>query len=218
MNFSWSSFFIGLIVGLAIAYLTYHFLYKPFVLNEAQWGSFPFSAKSEWLNDGRDMKLLEDFTYIDPNQKVWTAPKNSIVNGASIPRAFWTIVGGPYEGKYRNASIVHDVACELKNERSVDVHRMFYNACRCNGVPEKQAKILYLAVYHFGPSWELEVVQELRVISDERGERQIPVTKTIPRVLMMANENQPDVEKLKKIIETSNPSLEEIERLDPTAP
>src|SRR5712692_9140850 len=33
---------------------------------------------------------------------------------ASIPRAFWSVIGGPLEGQYRNASVFHDVACDQK--------------------------------------------------------------------------------------------------------
>ena len=101
------------------------------------------------------MRLTEPFTYIDGRGKQWLAPSGAEVDGASIPRAFWTLVGGPFEGQYRNASVIHDVACRQRTETSDDVHLMFYNACRCGGVPEQKAKALYLAVYHFGPQWTL---------------------------------------------------------------
>ena len=35
------------------------------------------------------------------------------------------------------------------------VHRMFYEACRCGRTNVVQAKIMYYAVYHFGPRWRL---------------------------------------------------------------
>ena len=44
--------------------------------------------------------------------------------------------GGPLDGPYRNASIVHDVACVSMTDPWDDVHFMFYEACRCGGVPE----------------------------------------------------------------------------------
>lgn len=76
-----------------------------------------------------------------------------MVDGASIPRAFWTVIGGPLEGLYRNASVFHDVACDEKSEPWKLVHRMFYNGMRCSDVPILKAKIMYYAVYHFGPRW-----------------------------------------------------------------
>ena len=65
---------------------------------------------TEWLRDGRTMKLLEDFAYVDAAGKRWLAKKGLSVDGASIPRALWWS-GGPYEGTYREASVVHDVYC-----------------------------------------------------------------------------------------------------------
>ncbi len=60
------------------------------------------------------MKLLYNFTYEDPNGLLWNAPGGSIVDGASIPRIAWKVVGTPFYGKYRDASVIHDVACEDK--------------------------------------------------------------------------------------------------------
>jgi hypothetical protein len=115
-------------------------------------GKFVGTVTATWL-DGRQMRLTEDFSYIDPSGKRWEAPKASIIDGASIPRVFWTAVGGPFEGDYRNASVVHDIACVLKKEPWRDVHLMFYNAMRCGGVPEKRALVMYAAVFKFGPRW-----------------------------------------------------------------
>ena len=77
------------------------------------WGKFPRPPVAELLDNGRELRLLEDFAYIDPHGTVWTAPKDAVVDGASIPQVFWTFTGGPLEGKFRNASIVHDVACDV---------------------------------------------------------------------------------------------------------
>lgn len=63
-------------------------------------------------------------------------------------------MGGPFEGQYRNASVVHDVACVKKSEKWEDVHRMFYYAMRAGGVSETRAALMYAAVYKFGPRWD----------------------------------------------------------------
>jgi hypothetical protein len=114
---------------------------------------FSGHPKTEWLDDGRDMQLLTDFSFIDSKQNRWTAPSNSTIDGTSIPPVFWSIVGGPYEGKYRNASVVHDVECQLKREPWQTVHKMFYEACRAGGVRRLKALLMYAAVYLFGPRW-----------------------------------------------------------------
>ena len=139
--------------------ITFFLLLPVLTLLQAQsgpnqpFGHFVGTVQVEWLDDGRKMQLLADYAYIDQNGKTWSAPKGSEVDGASTPRVFWSFIGGPYEGKYRNASVVHDVACDKKLEDWRAVHRMFYNACRCGGVEQLQAKIMYGAVYHFGPRW-----------------------------------------------------------------
>jgi hypothetical protein len=102
------------------------------------------------------MTLLDDFGYVDAGNFAWKAPKEHSIDGASIPRVFWTFIGGPFEGKYRNASVVHDYECDVKQRPWRTVHRMFYNASRCGGVEETKAKVMYAAVYHYGPRWGTE--------------------------------------------------------------
>lgn len=113
-------------------------------------GSFSSNPKTEWLTDpdaeDRNMKLLEDFSYTDPDEKVWLAPKGSVVNGASIPRPLWSTVGSPYSDDYRRASIVHDVACDSADIPRKDADVMFFHACRAGGCGSVQARILYAGV------------------------------------------------------------------------
>jgi hypothetical protein len=116
-------------------------------------GTFSGNPEAVWLtNDGtedRKMKLLEAFVFTDPAKKPWNAPKGSVVDGASIPRALWTLIGSPYTGNYRRASVVHDVACEeavgnSAKRRAAD--RMFFHACRAGGCSIRQSIILYIGV------------------------------------------------------------------------
>lgn len=81
------------------------------------------------LDNGRDWQVLEDFYYVtdvtlagwpahmkDVSNgrvtKAWGArieiPKGFVTDFASIPRPLWSIVGGPADGKYRKAAVVHD--------------------------------------------------------------------------------------------------------------
>ena len=92
------------------------------------------------------MCLLEDFSFTGPDERVWKAPKDAIINGASIPRALWALVGSPFTDDYRRASIVHDVACNTPTVERKDADVMFYHACRAGGCSAKQAQILYSGV------------------------------------------------------------------------
>lgn len=94
------------------------------------------------------MELLDAFSFHD-EARVWTVPKGHVVDGASIPRALWALVGSPFTGCYRRASIVHDWGCDeavagRADRREVD--RMFYRACRAGGCSPGQAKMLYVGV------------------------------------------------------------------------
>ena len=120
------------------------------------WGHFDGHVVARWHDDGRDMTLVEPFAYVDAAAVRWDAPAGAVVNGASIPRPFWSVIGGPFEGRFRNASVVHDVACVDRSRPWRQVHRMFYEACRCGRVNVVKAKTMYYAVYHFGPRWRLD--------------------------------------------------------------
>src|SRR2546430_12816241 len=76
----------------------------------SKWGSYDGEPVTKWNPDGRTMTLLTELRYTDPNGNTWIATIGSIVDGASIPRYLWSVMGGPFEGRYRNASVLHDVA------------------------------------------------------------------------------------------------------------
>jgi hypothetical protein len=84
---------------------------------------------------------------------VWTAPAGTYTDGASIPSIFWSVIGGPFEGKYRDAAVNHDYECCVQQHRWQDVHRMFYDGMMARGVEFWRASLMYFAVYFFGPRW-----------------------------------------------------------------
>jgi hypothetical protein len=118
------------------------------------WGYFSGPIETRWEADGRTMTLLNELRYTDPKGVVWIAPAGSRVDGASIPRALWPFFGGPFEGKFRNASVLHDVAYDQKTRPWQQVDRMFYDAMRCSGVGSVKAKTFYYALYRHGRHWK----------------------------------------------------------------
>ena len=156
-------------------------------------GHFVGTVKTEWIEPDRKMRLLDDFSYVDSKGATWPAPKGSVVDGASIPQVLWSVVGSPYTGEYRNASVIHDVACVKRDRPWEDVHRMFYEACRAGGVAEQKAKLMYAAVYHFGPRWSRQGALMM-------SQRTIPVEEEFAQ--------------LKTYVEGENPSLDQIEKFE----
>ncbi len=119
----------------------------------SNWGRFEGDLTVRMLDDGRLCELLADYVYIRNDGGRWRAPGGVKLDGASIPKIFWSLIGGPFEGRYRNASVIHDRYCDSAERPWRDTHRMFYEAMRCSGVGAAQAKIMYYAVYRFGPRW-----------------------------------------------------------------
>jgi hypothetical protein len=171
-------------------------------------GHFEGVVVASFNEDSTTMTLTQDFAYVDPRLKRWVASKGLVTDGASIPRAFWTIIGNPFQGPYRNGAVIHDAACEEMKEDWQDVHLMFYEACRCGGVGESKAKLMYWAVYQFGPRWK--TVSEVRKTKDGKVE-------TITRTIKVAPPGMPPDEgvarKADEYFSSNNPSLEEIKEL-----
>lgn len=125
---------------------------------DKSYGVFSGEPRTIWLTEpaaDRRMELIEAITFTDAAGRVWDAPAGHRVDGASIPRALWTVVGSPYTGDYRRASILHDVACD-RNPKDGPERRagdeMFYAACRAGGCGRLEAKLLFLGV-RMGSSW-----------------------------------------------------------------
>lgn len=100
-------------------------------------------------------KVGGEFRFDDPNGLRWTTPAGFEVDGASIPQPFWSFIGGPFEGEYINASVIHDYYCDTKTRTEHDTHRSFYYGMRAAGVPVWKANVMYYAVATFGPKWKL---------------------------------------------------------------
>lgn len=121
-------------------------------------GQFEGEVRVEWVvhaGADRRMRLLEDFAFVDSQGFRWVAAEGDEIDGASIPKIFWTTEGSPFVGDYRRASVLHDVACQKKTEPSKAVHQMFYEAMLTAGVGELRAGKMYTAVRLFGPDWKV---------------------------------------------------------------
>ena len=64
------------------------------------------------------------------------------------------MTGSPFVGKYRRASVIHDVACVERTQPHKLVHYAFYEAMLCDRVPTSKAKLMYVTVRDLGPKWD----------------------------------------------------------------
>lgn len=149
---------------------------KQILQTKNPYGIFNGPLIAEFDRNGRTITLKYAYIYTDPAGSKWVAPAGSVVDGASIPQVAWSFVGGPLDGVYRNASVIHDVACIQRNKPWELVHLTFYYAMLASGVGERTAKILYAAVYAFGPRWGVDGKDVPFFFVDTRGQR-VPVEK-----------------------------------------
>lgn len=119
---------------------------------EGNRGEFVGEIIAQLLPDGRNLKLVQSFSYIDPTGERWDVPAGMETDGASVPAAFW-VAYPPFTGKYRQAAVVHDHYCQTRARGWRATHKVFYDAMRTAGVDEVTAKLLYGAVYYMGPRW-----------------------------------------------------------------
>lgn len=164
-------------------------------------GRFSGRFVFEW-QQGRNMKLLEPLEFVDPKGVVWAVPAGAVTDGASIPRVFWTYAA-PFEGPQRDAAVIHDHFCDIRTRPWRDTHRVFYDAMRAAGVDATTAKVLYSAVYYFGPRWGIGA-----------GTKGPGATQNLS-----AEDEKKIVDNLQVWIKQSNPDVSEIEtRLDGADP
>jgi hypothetical protein len=101
-----------------------------------------------------EMQLQGSLAYIECALTRHTVKAGTVVNGASIPRATWSILGySPWAGPLQYPSIVHDDLCGKARFTSDRVHKIFHEALLHSEVPPLKAAIMYAAVQSFGPQW-----------------------------------------------------------------
>jgi hypothetical protein len=164
-------------------------------LGESYFGKFIGKFVAEFSEDdgGRKVTLKEPYGFVDPAGLEWDVPDGYKTDGASVPPALWAFYP-PFTGNYRSAAVIHDYYCDTKSRGWQDTHKVFYFAMRAAHVDEKTAKIMYGAVYLFGPRWGPGTAP---------GQRAAPVKAT--------QEQQEKVVKgLQELVDKDNPDLDSL--------
>ncbi|MEL6375429.1 MAG: DUF1353 domain-containing protein, partial [Pseudomonadota bacterium] len=121
-------------------------------------GQFIGQVFVEWVDGGedRDMRLILPFGYKDRAGRIWMVPKGAIINGASIPRSLWSLVGSPYVGRYRRAAVIHDFFwADRDDEDQVNVDRLFREMVRVAGISTVRAQAMYVTVRCCGRTFRI---------------------------------------------------------------
>jgi hypothetical protein len=218
------------------------FLQRSMTVISPNLGRYEGRPSVVFLSDGRRVKTIEPFAFIDAASLRWEVPSEVTVDGASIPRLLWTLVGGPFEGKYRDASIIHDWYCDIRDRHWRAVHKVFYEAMLASDVPSHQAKLMYAGVLFGGPRWSETVVENVNLNrggtgADHRqkpgdrvwsGSRSSSTKDAVKQNISRGNDRvtlvkatlvstlairTPDISNIKDLIESEDPDIAEIEKL-----
>lgn len=181
-------------------------------------GKFIIGAK-------RLFELTNKFAFIDSRDVRWEVPAKARVDGASIPQVFWSVIGGPFDGEYVAASVIHDWYCDKRSRSWQDTHRVFYDAMLVSNVPPTKAKIMFWAVWWKGPRWEERVSYNVNLDNDAHFYRINPssIFRLEKQVINLASPgdkisgyDEQVLSVITKIIERDNPDREQIEMLAET--
>ena len=160
---------------------------------ESYFGKFigKFVAEFSEEGDGRKVTLMEPYGFIDPFGAEWNVPTGYKTDGASVPSALWALYP-PFTGNYRSAAVIHDYYCDNEQRSWQDTHRVFYFAMRAAHVDETTAKVMYSAVYLFGPRWGP---------GTEPGRHAAPLTATV-------EQQEKVIKDLQTLVAKDNPDLD----------
>lgn len=165
----------------------------PASVAETYFGKFIGKFVAEFSDDdgGRKVTLMEPYGFIDPFGKEWNVPDGYKTDGASVPAALWALYP-PFTGNYRSAAVIHDYYCDNEERSWQDTHKVFYFAMRAAHVDETTAKVMYSAVYLFGPRWGPGTAP---------GQRAAPVKAT-------PEQQEKVVKELQALVAKDNPDLD----------
>lgn len=96
-------------------------------------------------HDGDTYILLESVRIIVRGHFIFIE-EGFVFDGASIPRIFWSIIGGNFQPEFLAPSLVHDYLCVTGNVERKEADKIFRELLLMNDVPEFRAALMYRAV------------------------------------------------------------------------
>jgi len=117
-----------------------------------------------------------DWYFVLNGKKIWI-PKGYWMNGASIPRPFWPIIGSPFEPDLWAGAGAHDYLYLTHIRPREESDEVLFQLCRQSKVGLWRARTIWRAVRTFaGFAWnnnqrDLEELGDLRVMIAARPDR-----------------------------------------------
>jgi hypothetical protein len=109
-------------------------------------------------------KLQDDFSYENDSIKV-TVKSGFITDGASIPKAFWSVVGNPLENDLLKPAIIHDGLYTLMQLPRFECDKLLKEMLLLTGASKARAYFIYYAVRLGGGShWEKDTTDNMKFV------------------------------------------------------
>lgn len=99
------------------------------------------------------MRLKEELLFRQTGGGTWVVPANAIVDGRSMPKLFFSLIGHPFESGFLKTAITYDYAVKAKVRRWTDAQRMFVEGVVVEGVATIEAKAMYMLLHATGSRW-----------------------------------------------------------------
>ena len=178
-------------------------------------GSFKSQVKVLFVDpkgpDDRNVQLVDPFGYKDSKGVDWDVPAGFVSDGASVPWGLWTFIGGPYDGPYRDAAIIHDYYCTTKSRTWEDTHAMFLEASLKRGTTDSIAQTMYAGILYGGPRWPAPAVVKKAQVGPSAPTTPGTVDPGITKRKATPTEKQ-QFEELKLWIEQTKPTPDQIKK------
>jgi len=95
------------------------------------------------------MALSESFKYVyvdGKKNKTITVPRGFLIDGASIPRTMWRLIGSPFLPMFQKAATVHDYLYTHHKVSRKKADQIFREILKDNTVSKVKAGVMYAAV------------------------------------------------------------------------
>jgi len=98
-----------------------------------------------------DLLVLKNTAHYEINEDEYNILAGFKYDGASIPKVFWSLIGGKFHPDFQLAALLHDYMYAMKLGRN-KADRYFHRLLLKRGVSKIKARLMYLAVSWFGKS------------------------------------------------------------------
>lgn len=106
----------------------------------------------EERNETDEIILENELIFESLTNKTYIVPIGFKSNGLNIPKAFWHILGHPFQKFSRKSAVLHDYLYSIKEDKYI-ADRIFLEALKVEGCSSIKRFLFYSAVRLFGKKY-----------------------------------------------------------------